>query len=151
MRLENIYKFLNCKKFAVVGVSRNDKKFGNIVYNELKRKEYNVVPVNPYMETYKGEKCYRSVKELPEDVEALIVVTKPEITLYIVIAAIEKGIKHIFLQRGAQNSEAIEYAEENNVNIIQKQCIMMFANPTGFHKFHRTIVKFFGLYPKQHV
>ena len=148
MKLENIYKFLNCKKFAIVGVSRNEKKFGNVVYKELKKKEYHVVPVNPYMESYNGEKCYKSVKELPSDIEALIVVTNPEITLHVVIEAIEKGIKHIFLQRGAQNSEAIEYAEENNVNIIQKHCILMFANPSGFHKFHRTFVKIFGLYPK---
>jgi uncharacterized protein len=148
MKLENVYKFLNCKKFAIVGVSRNEKKFGNIVYKELKKKNYNILPVNPFMDTYNGEKCYKSINELPPDVEALIVVTKPEITLPIVKEAIERGIKHIFLQKGAQNSEAVEYAEENNVNIIQKHCILMFANPSGFHKFHRTFVKFFGLYPK---
>jgi hypothetical protein len=148
MKLENIYKFLNCKTFAIAGVSRNEKKFGNIVYKELKKKNYNILPVNPYMDTYNGEKCYKSIKELPSDVEALIVVTKPDITLPIVKDAIEKGIKHIFLQKGAQHSEAVEYAEENNVNIIQKQCIMMFANPSGFHKFHRSLVKFFGLFPK---
>ena len=148
MKLENVYKFLNCKKFAIVGVSRNEKKFGNIVYKELRKKNYNILPVNPYMDTYNGEKCYKSINELPSDVEALIVVTKPDITLPIVKDAIEKGIKHIFLQKGAQHSEAVEYAEENNVNIIQKQCIMMFANPSGFHKFHRSLVKFFGLFPK---
>ncbi len=148
MKKEQINKFLGCKSFAIAGVSRNDKKFGNIVYKELKKKDYNIVPVNPYMDTFNGEKCYRSVKELPSDIEALIVVTKPETTLHVVKEATDKGIRHIFLQKGSQNADAVEYAEENSVNIIHKQCIMMFANPSGFHKFHMTLVKIFGLFPK---
>jgi len=147
MRLEKINKFLNCKKFAIAGVSRNEKKFGNIVYKELKKKSYNIVPVNPYLDTYEVEKCYRSIRESPPDIEAIIIVTKPEITHSVVKEAVEKGIKHIFLQRGAQNDEAVDYAEENSVNIIQKQCIIMFANPSGVHKFHRSILKLFGQYP----
>ena len=147
MKIEQINRFLDCKRFAIAGISRNNKKFGNIIYKELKKKAYNIVPVNPNMDTFEGEKCYRTIKELPSDIDALIVVTKPEKTNSIVKEAIDKGIKHIFLQNGAQNEEAIKYAEENNINIIYKKCILMFANPSGFHKFHTSIIKLFGLYP----
>lgn len=100
------------------------------------------------MDSFEGEKCYRSVKELPSDIEAIIVATKPDRSYSIVKEAVERGIKHIFLQKGAQNDDAVKYAEENNVNIIYKQCIFMFANPGGVHKFHASLVKLFGAYPK---
>jgi uncharacterized protein len=147
MKIENINRFFNCSKFAIAGVSRGKKKFGNIIYKELKNKAYNVVPVNPNMDTFEGDICYRSIKELPTDIEAIIIATKPEVSYAIVKEAVEKGIKHIFMQRGAQNDDAIKYAQENNVNIIYKHCILMFTNPSGIHKFHTSLVKLFGLYP----
>jgi uncharacterized protein len=148
MKIEKINKFFNCNKFAIAGVSREKKKFGNAIYKELKKKEYNIVAVNPNMDTFEGEKCYRSVKELPPDIEALIVVSKPEKSYLIVKEAVEKGIRNIFLQQGAQNADTIEYAEENGINIIYKQCVLMYANPGGIHKFHSSLCKLFGVYPK---
>jgi uncharacterized protein len=147
MKIEKINKFFSCNKFAIAGVSRGKKKFGNIIFKELKKKNYNIVPVNPNMDSFEGEKCYRSVKELPSDIEALFVITKPEISYSIVKEAVDKGIKHVFLQRGSQSDEAVKYAEDKGVNIIYEQCILMFANPDGFHKFHRALVKLFGFYP----
>ena len=39
--------FLSQRVLAVVGASRDPKKFGNSIYRELKRKGYKVLPVNP--------------------------------------------------------------------------------------------------------
>ena len=144
---EKIDQFLACSKFAVAGVSRSKNKFGNVVFRELKKKEYNILPVNPNMESFDGEMCYRSVSDLPSDVEALIIATSPEVSLSVMREAIDKGIKNIFLQQGAQNPEAIEYAESNGANLISRQCILMFARPSGIHKFHARIARFFGFYP----
>ncbi len=145
---EKIDRFLACKKFALAGVSRNKHKFGNTIFKELRKKNFDIVPVTPNMDSFQGEKCYRSVKELPPDVEALIIVTKPEISLSLLTEAFDKGIKNIFLQQGAQNREIVEYAESNGINLICKHCILMFADPSGIHKFHERISKFFGFYPK---
>jgi len=145
---ERIDRFLECKKFAIAGVSRNKHKFGNTIYKELKKKNFDIVPVSPNMDSFEGEKCYRSVGDLPSDVEALIIVTKPGSSLSLLKEAANKGIKNIFLQQGAQNKEIMEYADRNGVNLICKHCILMFANPSGIHKFHERISKFFGFYPK---
>jgi hypothetical protein len=32
--------------------------------------------------------------------------------------------------------------------VVHGYCIMMFARPFGFHKFHRTIMRLFGKLPK---
>ena len=44
---KDIEKFLEPKKLAIAGVSRNPKKFGHQVYEELKKKGFEVYPVNP--------------------------------------------------------------------------------------------------------
>ena len=144
---ERIDRFLECKKFALAGVSRNKHKFGNTIFKELKKKNFDIVPISPNMDSFEGEKCYPSVKDLPSDVEALIIVTKPGSSLSLLKEAANKGIKNIFLQQGAQNKEIIEYAASNGVNLICKHCILMFANPSGIHKFHERISRFFGFYP----
>lgn len=144
---EKIDRFLACKKFAIAGVSRSKHKFGNAIYRTLKKKEFHIAPINPYLDEFEGDMCYRSVKDLPDDVEALIVVASPGSGLEIIREASQKGIKNIFLQQGAHNDEILNYAEENGINLIYKQCILMFANPTGLHKFHAGLARFFGFYP----
>ncbi len=61
-----INQFLASKEIAVAGVSRNEKKFGRIVFEELKKKGYNVVPVNPNIDQVDETKCYSSVDDLPQ-------------------------------------------------------------------------------------
>lgn len=137
------------KNMAIAGVSRNAKKFGNAIFRELKSKGYNLFPLHSEMESFQGQTCYKDVAFLPEEVSALMICTKPENTLQLVKAAAEKGIQNIWLQQGAQNDEAIVFARENGINIIHRQCALMFAEPVGsIHNFHRKINKFFGAYPK---
>ncbi|TVR68984.1 MAG: CoA-binding protein [Marinilabiliales bacterium] len=146
---ENIDKFMACKKFAVAGVSSKSYKTGSSIFRELKKKGYDIVPVSPNLDYFEEFRCYRSVSELPDDVEALIVATKPEQGISVIRDAEDKGIKNIFVQLGAHSNEIIEYGSRNELNLICKQCIFMFAQPTGIHKFHEKLAKLFGAYPKQ--
>jgi uncharacterized protein len=144
-----IQNFLNLKTFAIIGVSRNDKKFGNAIYSELRTKNYTVYPVNPNLEKYENAICYPDLKSLPLKPEGLIIVTNKDKSLGIVKDAHMAGIKNIWLVQASGSKEAIEYCESNNINVIYKHCILMFLEPVaGFHKFHRFIKKIFGGLPK---
>lgn len=147
--LEQINAFMAQKNIAIVGVSRNDKKFGNALVKELKNKDYQLYPVHPQMDSIHDVRCYQSIAELPEVVTGIIICTKPNHTLELVRQALDKGIRHIFLQQGAQNDEAIQLALDQGANIIHRRCALMFAEPVGsIHKFHRGLSKLFGAYPK---
>ena len=54
----NVNEFLHQKKIAVVGVSRNKSKFGNMIYRELKSRGYQVMAVNPNADMVEGDRCY---------------------------------------------------------------------------------------------
>ncbi len=141
--------FFSAGSIAIAGVSRQDKKFGRMVYNDLKKSGYDVLPINPNVEEIDGEHCYASVQALPEEVESLLIVTPKTQTDEVLRSAINKGIKNIWVQQHADTDQTLKVAEEFDKEIIHKKCIFMFAEPVaGFHKFHRTIVRFLGQLPK---
>ncbi len=147
--LSEINSFLESKKLAIAGVSRNPKKFGFTVYKELLKKGFDVYPINPNTDLIEGKKCYRDVASLPDEIKHLHITTPKEQTLEVVKQAVDKGIRNIWIQQTADTSEAVEFALNNKVNLIYKKCILMFAEPVkSIHKFHGFIVKLFGKYPK---
>jgi predicted CoA-binding protein len=147
--LNQIQKFLAPRKFAIVGVSRNPKKWGGAIFKELTEKGFELYPVNPNADEIQGVKCYNSVSDLPDDVKYIHITTKKTETEEVVKAAIEKGIEMIWIQQGSQTTEAVEIAEKAGIQLIYKKCIMMFAEPVkSIHGFHRSLVKLFGGYPK---
>jgi uncharacterized protein len=144
-----INNFLSLKSLALIGVSRNAKKFGNAIYKEFKLKNYTVYPVNPYLDKYENDTCYPDLKSLPSRPEGLIIVTNREKSLGIVKDAHASGINNIWITQMSETKDTIEYCEKNNINVIYKQCPLMFLEPVQtFHKFHKFIKKIFGRLPK---
>ncbi|HEX2934560.1 MAG TPA: CoA-binding protein [Bacteroidales bacterium] len=143
---EIIDSFLDNKNLAIAGVSRNSKKFGNIIYKTLKEKGFQITPINPVAEEIEGQPCLKSVMELAPTMQHLLIATHKKDTARVLAQAVAKGIPYIWIQNGCESSEALKLAEEHKVNIISKACFLMYANPTGVHRFHKTVTRFFGGY-----
>jgi len=146
--LKQIENFIASEPVAVVGVSRNPKKFGYTAFKELKEKGLKVIPVNPSAAEILGMKSYPDVTSLPSEVGGVIILTKKEETAQIVRDARAKGIKNIWIQQYSDSKEAITELEGSDINYVTGECILMFYKPHSIHKFHRAILKFFGRYPK---
>ena len=146
--LKQINDFIESQPIAMIGVSRNPKKFGYAAFKELKEKGMKIVPVNPVAEEILGEKVYPNIKMLPSDVKGIIIFTKKEKTADVVREAKEKGIKHIWIQQMADTKEAISELKGTDINYITGECILMHYKPHSIHKFHGILKKFFGRFPK---
>ena len=146
--LKQINEFLDSQPIALVGVSRNPKKFGYSAFKELKEKGMNIIPVNPVATEILGEKSYPNVKVLPPDVQGIIVLTKKDKTADVIREAKEKGIKQIWIQQMADTKEALDELNGTDINFITGECILMHYKPHSIHKFHRGLKKFFGRFPK---
>ena len=139
--------FLAQKSLAVVGVSRDGKKFGNTVFRELRDKGYMVYPVNPLAPELEGEPCFASVAKLPEVTGAVIVVPQSA-TEKVVREAHAAGIKRVWIQQGSETPEVLQFCKANGMTAIHNECILMFAEPTHwFHRFHRGINRLTGKLP----
>ncbi|MBN3034785.1 MAG: CoA-binding protein [Bacteroidales bacterium] len=148
-RMSSIRNFFQQKHIAVAGVSRKKGKFGNTIFDELNRRDYRLYPLHPVLEEYGGSKCYSAVSALPEEVTALVVCTQPASTAVLVKGALERGIRHIWLQQGAAGRNTLNGIDSGRAEIVTGQCIMMFAEPVkSVHAFHRWLKKNFGKWPR---
>lgn len=110
--------FLASKAFAVIGVSKDRNKYGNKVLRCYLQNHKIVYPIHFSEESIEGVKCTKWIKDLPDDVESLSMITPPPVTEEYVKQAIAKGIKNIWMQPGAESQKAIQDCLDNNINII---------------------------------
>lgn len=139
--------FTRPQSIAVVGVS--EKKFGGAIYKTLKKSGYDVYPVHPAKDSFRGDRCYPRVNELPSEVKGAVIATSAEAAVSIVDDAISANLTHLWFQQGNDFSRAIKKAAENGIRTVDGKCILMYAEPvTGVHVFHRFLAKLFRRYAK---
>jgi hypothetical protein len=126
MNQELIKKFIDKKNtFAVVGASRDPKKHGYQVYEDLKKAGYKVYSVNPNTEEILGDKCYPSLENLPIKPDVVDVVVPPKVTEQTVETCKKRGITKIWMQPGSESENAIKFCEENGIDVVYGVCVMI--------------------------
>ncbi len=140
-------EFLGQKSLAVAGVSRSGKKFGHMVLKELTRKGYDLSVVHPAVNEIDGHKCYASIAELPPEVKGLVLVVPPAQSEKIVQEVPASGIKYVWMQQGSESPAAIQFCSENDIALVHGECILMYAQPQGMHKFHHWLWGLLGKGP----
>jgi len=146
--LKQIEEFMAATPVALIGVSRDPKKFGHTAFKELKQKGLDIIPVNPVADEILGVKSYRDIKSLPPEVKGVIIMTKKDKTATVVKEAREKGITNIWIQQMADSKEALKDLEGSGINYVTGECILMHYKPHSIHKFHKALRKLFGVFPK---
>src|SRR4030095_8220127 len=139
--------FLAQPALALVGMSRSGRSFGNYAYNALAKKRCSVYPINRPADTIDGHHCYHRFADLPEHVDAVLIVVAPEEAAIVVKDAAAAGIHHVWLQQGAASPQGLAACRDAVVEAVAGECILMFAKPTGFHKMHRWAWKLAGKLP----
>ena len=113
------------KKIAVVGLSPKANRDSNRVAQYLIRNGYEVIPVNPGQREVLGRRCYKSLTDIPFEVDLVnLFVNSGRITL-IVDQAIDIKVKGIWMQLGIVNNEAARKANEAGIKTVMNKCIMI--------------------------
>ncbi len=118
--------FDSVKTIAVLGLSPDETKDSHKVAKYLQSVGYTIVPIYPKEETILGEKVYRSLLEIPFDVDMVNIFRKPDVLVAIADACIEKGnVKVFWSQKGIVNNAAAEKAEAAGMKVVQNHCSMV--------------------------
>ena len=120
-----IKDYLNQKKFAVIGSFRNEEKFAYKIFNKLRKNGYTVVPVNPAKKEVDGVKCYPKITDIDDNVDVAVFVTPPKQTEKILCDCLDKNIKKVWFQPGAESKDAIEFCKKNNLNVVYGMCLLI--------------------------
>ena len=89
----------------------------------LQSQGYRIIPVNPQCQEVLGEKCYPSLKEVPEPVEVVDIFRQEEAIPAIVEEAIAVGAKVIWMQLGLESPEAAARARAAGLQVVMNRCM----------------------------
>jgi predicted CoA-binding protein len=136
-------RFLALPRFALVGVSRDEKSFSRAVLRELVRRGFDVVPVGPAAAEAEldGRRGAARVRDLWPAVDGAILMTPPGRTVEAVEDCLGAGVREIWMHRGAgpgaATPEAIAACRAAGVEPITGLCPFMALPEAGwFHGVH---------------
>ena len=95
---------------AVVGASRNRRKFGNKAVRAFLNQGYDVIPINPRGEEIEGLTTYASVLDVPRPIDIATVYVQPGIGPDVMTEIATKGIGEVWLNPGADEPAVVERA-----------------------------------------
>ncbi|SNB45788.1 CoA-binding protein [Geobacter sp. DSM 9736] len=116
--------FNMCKTIAVVGLSSDHFRPSHGVAQYLQRAGFRIIPVNPAEQEILGEKCYASLRDIPDQVDIVDIFRRSEAVPSIVEDAIAIGARVVWMQEGVVNEDAARRAEEAGLTVIMDRCIL---------------------------
>ncbi len=118
--------FESVRIIAVLGLSPDATKDSYKVAKYLQEQGFTIVPVYPKEETILGEKVYRSLEEIPFDVDMVDIFRKPDALDMVADACIAKGnVKVFWAQKGIVNNAAAQKAKDAGMRVVQNMCSMV--------------------------
>ena len=110
---------------AVVGATDDPSKYGAVIYRDLKRKGFEVYPVNPNRPTVDGDPAYPDLASLPVTPTVVNFVIPPSQTLSVLEEAKQLGLENVWVQPGAESPGVMRYLQEQGFNYLANSCIMV--------------------------
>ena len=151
--IRQIDDFLALKRIAVVGVSRDPKQISHTLWQELRQRRYDAVPVNPAAAEIDGVPCFASVAGIVPPVEGAHIITTTAVAEQVLEQCAAAGIRKVWLYGGlgggATNDRTVRAAERLGLEAVSGLCPYMFLPGTpAFHAMHAWGKKLTGSYPK---
>ncbi len=111
------------KTIAVIGISDKPGRASRRIALSMRDKGYNVVGVHPVLKNVENISVYKSITEIPVDIDIVDVFIRSEIIFDIIPEVLAKRPKVLWLQMGIQNDEAVKPIIEAGIDVIQDKCI----------------------------
>ena len=111
------------KVIAVVGLSADWFRPSYFAAKYMMEHGYRVIPVNPRYPEILGQKCYRSLEEVPEKIGIVDVFRKTADVMPVAQAAVAVGARVLWQQLGVRNQEADALARSAGLETVMDRCV----------------------------
>ena len=121
------------KTVAVIGLSRDSSKDSYRVAEYLKRHGFRIVPITPFADEVLGEKSYKSLLDMPVEVQKsleIVDIFRPSAEVLPIVkqvAHLKKlyGVPYlVWMQFGIINDQAAEIARKAAITVVMDKCMM---------------------------
>ncbi len=111
-------------RIAVVGISRDPSKPARRIPSYLAAKGAEIIPVNPSADRILGKTARKTLADVDEAVDMVLVFRPSDEAGAVVRAAMTRPERpYIWLQEGIRNDEAAREARERGLTVVQDLCI----------------------------
>jgi uncharacterized protein len=122
---DRIAKLLeSAKTIAVVGLTDTPTRPSYGVSHYMQSQGYRIIPVNPNITEWMGEKAYPSLLDVPEKIDIVNVFRRPDAVPEVVEQAIQIKAPVIWMQEGVVHHEAAEKARRAGIIVVMDKCIL---------------------------
>ena len=111
------------KTLAVVGLSAQWHRPSYFAAKYMQEHGYRIIPVNPGQESILGERCYKSLRDIPEKVDIVDCFRKSADIGPIAEDAVAIGAKVLWMQLGVHNDAARARAEAAGLEVVENRCV----------------------------
>ena len=109
---------------AVVGLTDAPTRPSYGVSHYMRSQGYRIIPVNPNIKRWEGEKAYASLLEIPEKIDIVNVFRRPDAVPEVVEQAIQIEAPALWLQEGVVHHKAAEKARRAGIFVVMDKCIL---------------------------
>ncbi len=113
----------HCKTLAVVGLSAQWHRPSYFAAKYMQDHGYRIIPVNPGYDAILGEKCYKSLRDIPTPVDIVDCFRKSAEIPALAEEAIAIGAKVLWMQLGVQSAAARARAEAAGLEVVENRCV----------------------------
>jgi predicted CoA-binding protein len=110
---------------TVVGASRAAVKAAHSVPAHMQRHGWRIIPVNPYADEILGERVYRTLADVPEQVGLVDVFRPSDRAADIARQAVAAGASALWLQLGIASAEARAIAQDAGLLYVEDRCLII--------------------------
>jgi len=111
------------RTLAMVGLSADWFRPSYFAAKYMQEHGYRIIPVNPKYESILGEKCYKSLRDIPEKVDLVDIFRKSNDVMPIAEEAIAIGAKVLWQQLGVKNEAAAAKARAAGLEAVMDRCV----------------------------
>ena len=121
---QKLREILQLRNVAVVGASRDPSKPSHNVSKYLQDHGYNVFPVNPMASEILGKRSHPDLMAIGQEIDIVDIFRPSQDVLPIVMDAIRKNVKVVWMQEGIYNKEAAGEAGKHGIKVVWNRCMM---------------------------
>ena len=111
------------RTIAVVGLSANWYRPSYFAAKYMMEHGYRIIPVNPQYQEVLGQKCYASLRDIPDKVDIVDCFQKTERILPLAEDAIAIGARVLWQQIGVVNEAAAARAKAAGLDSVMDRCV----------------------------
>lgn len=120
-----VQEFIDGKRVAVVGASRQGNKFGNIAAKELSQRGYQVYIIHPEAKEIDGQTCYPNLEAVHSQVDGVFVSVPPKQGMDILKDAAAVGLRNVWVQQQGDSPDMIALGKSLDLNLVTGKCILL--------------------------